>query len=354
MTLSEIAYRLGCPPDKQFDNVEIRHVARLDEATAGDIAFLHNMQYAPQAANTAASAIIVAEDFAGPLPAGCRVLRVPNPHEASRQVIELLYPKPSYVAGVHPTAVIGKGTKVHPTASVGAYVVIGDNSSVEEGCVIEPGTILGSNVSIGKDSHLYPRVVCYDGVNIGARCILHSGCVIGSDGFGYVPTEDRRWKKIEHIGSVTLGDDVEIGANATVDRGSVGRTVLESGTKIDNLVHIAHNVRVGENSAFAAQVGIAGSAKIGRRVRLGGQVGIAGHLSIADDTTVMAQSGVAKSIQNTGNYLGSPALPLTEEARRHTASRRVPELLREVQALQKELQRLHLSISAAQSTTETD
>ena len=304
-TLAEIALRFGgrVVGDPQ---VLIRQVGTLERAGAGEIAFLANPRYRARLAGTRAAAVIVSPEDES-LTALPRIV-CDNPYAYYARVSQLLNPPTAQAPGVHPSAVVA------PSARLGARVSIG------AGCVV------GDGVAIGDDSCLYPRVVVYHGCRIGARAILHSGAVIGADGFG-LAMEGGRWLKIPQIGGVVLGDDVEIGAGTTVDRGALGDTVIEDGVKLDNLIQIAHNVRIGAHTAIAAMSGVAGSARVGARCMIGGCSCINGHIEIADDVIIIGFSMVTKSITEKGQYgSGFPAQPAREWRRGVAGVRRLGHL----------------------------
>lgn len=303
------------------------------EAQEGEISFVVSTDYAKFAASSRASALIVGEDFVAPPAYKGALLRVKNPPEAVAQAIDFFCPSPpESLRGVrHHSAIIAESAQIHPSAGIGALVVVGERCVVGAGATLHAGAILYDDVHIGEGSTLHARAVCYAGTIIGKRCIIHAGAVIGADGFGFHPTAEGgagEWTKIPQRGRVRIDDDVEIGANCAIDRASFGETRIERGVKMDNLIHIAHNVRIGEHTAIAAQTGIAGSAHIGKRNRIGGQAGIVGHISTADDIAIMAQSGVARALSEPGTYFGSPAKPSKQELRIQAALRYLPEITR--------------------------
>jgi UDP-3-O-[3-hydroxymyristoyl] glucosamine N-acyltransferase len=271
---------------------------------------------------------------------GQAFIRVKNPHAAFATLINLFFPDQKHSANIaekahiDQTASIGKDVVIYPGAFIGPNCIVGD------GCIIHPYVVLSEHVTMGKQCTVYAHVVCYPNTVIGNNVILHSGCVIGSDGFGYIEQSDGSFDKIKHVGNVILEDNVEIGANTTIDRSVVHSTIISNGVKIDNLVHIGHNVTIGENSAFAAQVGISGSAKIGARNRFAGQAGMVGHISTVDDVIVYGQSGIAQTIEQSGVYFGSPAIEHGKELRRIYASQQLPELLKVISALELRIKEL--------------
>jgi len=319
-------------------DVRIEQVATLEHAQAGNIAFLTNAKYRAQLDATRASAVIVAETEAGAtaLP---RIV-CDNPYAYFAKVSALLNPAPQFKAGIHASAVIGEGAQIDATAHIGPYVVIGARARIGARSVIMEGCSIGDDVDMGANAHLYPRVVVYHGCVIGSNLIAHAGAVIGSDGFG-MAMEKGRWLKIPQIGRVVIGDDVEIGANTTIDRGALDDTVIEDDVKLDNQIQVAHNVRIGAHSAIAGCVGIAGSASIGRYCRIGGSAGILGHLQIADNVEIASFTLVGKSIREAGSYAGIFPFSKNEEWRKNAAQlRHLDELARRVKQLQQELEEL--------------
>jgi UDP-3-O-[3-hydroxymyristoyl] glucosamine N-acyltransferase len=267
------------------------------------------------------------------------VLRCATPQHALIDLLTLLHPTRRPAAGVDPMAAVAPDASLHPTAFVAAFVVIETGAVIGAGVQLHAGVYVGPGVEIGEDSVLYPRVILRDGVRLGRRVIVHPGAVIGADGFGYTPSPDGH-RKIPQVGGVRIEDDVEIGANTTIDRATVGDTVVGRGTKIDNLVQVAHNVQIGEHAIVVAQAGISGSSRLGRGVILAGQVGVADHVTLGDGVMVAAQSGVGTDLRAGEKYLGTPARPLMEAKRVYIAEGRLPELLRRVRDLERRLARL--------------
>ena len=288
----------------------LHSVASLSSATVTDLCFVNSPRYFEQARASACGAVIVPADFAGELDDKALIFAL-NPHLAFVRAIGLLQPESLEppAGGIHPTAIIDAGAQVADDVHIAANCVIGGGVDIGAGAVIGAGCIIERGCRIGAGSRLHPRVtLCHD-VSLGERVILHPGVVIGSDGFGLVHDQGQ-WVKIPHLGTVVIGDDVEIGANTTVDRGALDDTIIERGVKLDNLIQVAHNVVIGENTAIAACVGIAGSAVIGKNCRISGAAVVLGHLSVADNTTITAMSVVTKSITRSGTY--SSGTPLLE------------------------------------------
>ena len=307
--------------------------APTDLAGPGDLTFAENETYFARAEKSAAAAILVAGDFKSTTKV---LIRVANARIAFAKVLPLFFPPRAFPAGVHATAIIATTAQIDPSAHVGPYCVIGERTQIGPRTVLHGGIHVGPDCQFGEGTQLFPNVTIYAGVRIGRRVIIHAGSVIGSDGFGYV-LDDGAHCKVPQVGHVIIGDDVEIGANVTIDRGALGATVIGRGTKIDNLVQIGHNVVIGEHSLLVSQVGVAGSTKLGNHVTLAGQVGVAGHLTIGDHATVAAQAGVMNHIPDGEKWLGSPAQPDRQTKRQWIALQKLPELLRRVDELEKRL-----------------
>lgn len=330
MKLAEIAERLGCEL-RGDGTVEIHGLAPIEEATPGTLTFVANPRYRPHLQTTRASAVIVATNEAElPLPS----LRAADPYLAFSQAIELFYVAPPAPSGIHPTAVIAPSARLGRDACIGAFCVIGEDVVIGDGARLDPHVVVYPEVRIGDAFRAYAHVIVRERARIGHRVTLQSGCVIGGDGFGYVMGADGTARKITQAGTVVIEDDVEIGANTTVDRATIGATTIRRGAKLDNLVMIAHGCTIGEGSALAAQVGLSGSTRVGRFVRMGGQVGAAGHLSIGDGAQIAAQSGVPNDVPAGGIVGGYPAVDIHIWRRMSAALPRLPELLRRVRRLE--------------------
>ena len=335
--LTDIAARFGGQVLGE-GNTSIHQVATLDSAQDGNITFLASSKYRAQLSTTRAEAIILGEADADStsLP---RIV-CDNPYAYFAKVSAFLNQLPKPMPGIHPSAVIGEGAQIDPSAQISAHVVIGSNAFIGSGCVIMEGCSIGEGVTIGESSRLYPHLVVYHDCVLGQRLIVHSGVVIGADGFG-IAMEEGRWLKIPQIGRVVIGDDVEIGANTTIDRGALDDTVIEEGVKLDNQIQIAHNVRIGAHTAIAGCVGIAGSATIGRYCRIGGSAGILGHLKIADHVEISSFTLIGKSIHEPGSYTGIFPFSKYEEWRKNASHlRHLDALADKVKVLQKEIEAL--------------
>lgn len=336
LTIRQIAETLGLQimgGSEVADATLITGVATLESAGAGDLAFVARPAYAERLASTGAGCVIVPPALAdsAPVPA----LVCDQPHLAFARVATLLFPEPPAAGRRHPSAVVDGRADVSPDADVGAGAAVGPGSTVGPGVIIAPGAIVGANVSIGQHTRIGANVVIGDGTCIGARGRIQPGAIIGADGFGY-SWNGSMWVRVPQLGRVLVGDDVEIGANTTIDRGALDDTVLGDGVVLDNLIQVAHNVRIGDHTAIAGCVGIAGSAVIGRRCMIGGGAGILGHIEIADDVQISAMSLVTNSIPEPGMYSSGTPLEAHADWRRNAARfRQLDVLARRVRVLEK-------------------
>ncbi len=331
-TLQQIADYLGAEL-RGDPGTEIRGLATLEGATGSDLSFLANPAYRKHLSDTQAGAVIVAPQVAGDCPVN--VLVLDNPYLGFARVTRLFDDRPWPDAGVHATAVIADSARVDPSASVGPNCVVGADAVVGARTVLGAGTVIGERSGVGEDCYFHPRVTIAHAVRIGSRVIIHSGAVIGSDGFGFAP-DGGKWEKIAQIGSVVVGDDVEIGANTTVDRGALDDTIIEDGVILDNQIQIAHNVRIGAYTAVAGNTAIAGTARIGRNCTIGGQSGIAGHLEIADNVHVGGMSMVIGDIREPGAYAsGTGSLPMAQWKKCVVRFRQLEDIARRLKALEK-------------------
>lgn len=339
-SLAEIAGHVGgeVVGDK---TVVIRGFAGLKDAGPGDISFLANMKYKALLGETCASAVFVSnqEQFS----VKTNLIKVENPSSAFSRVLSLFAEQPPFPEGIHPSAVIATTARIGKGAAVGACAVIEDQVVIGERTKILPGSVIGFKSQIGNDCLIYSNVTIREKIRIGDRVIIHSGTVIGSDGFGFI-SEEGVHEKIPQIGTVELGDDVEIGANVTIDRARFDKTVIGDGTKIDNLVQIAHNVRIGKNCLIVSQVGISGSTVIEDNVILGGQVGVVGHVTVGAGAMAAAQSGIAQSVEPGMIVLGSPAQPHMKAKRVSAAVGKLPEYLKIIRGLEIKIQELEKKI----------
>jgi UDP-3-O-[3-hydroxymyristoyl] glucosamine N-acyltransferase len=314
--------------------LKITGAGSLGEATPGEISFFTDRKYISLLRKTCASAIFVPPDFAEPINAA--QIRVPNPTKAFEQVLLKFAPKPiTFAPGIHPSAVVDASAQLGQRVSIQPLAIIESGAKIGDDTIIGAGSYVGHETVIGSACHIYPNVTIRERSQVGSRVIIHSGAVIGADGFGF-ELVDGRHQKLQQIGVVQIDDDVEIGANTTVDRARFGRTWIQEGVKIDNLVQVAHNVVIGKNSVIVAQTGISGSTRVGERVTMAGQVGIAGHLEIADGTIIAAQSGVAKSLPS-GVWFGYPAVPFAEAKQQIAWIHRLGKLFARVKEIEKKL-----------------
>ena len=322
-------------PEKIVD-----HPSKIEEARNGSLSFLANPKYEHYLYSTEASVVLVGKDFEPSRKVGPTLIRVQNVYEALGLLLSQYEQRDvpggiSPLAEIHPEAVIGEG------AYIGPYVYIGKGVSIGANARIYPHAYIGAQVRIGDQVTLFPGVVIYHQCVIGNRCIIHANTVIGSDGFGFSAGDNGALKKIAQIGNVVLEDDVEIGSNTVIDRATMGSTIIHKGAKLDNLIQIAHNVEIGQNTAIAAQAGIAGSTKVGRNVLVGGQAGFVGHIEIADQVQIQAQSGVAASITKRGEKVyGAPALPYRSYLQSYAIFKELPALMRRIQKLEQELTKM--------------
>jgi len=320
-------------------DVKVSDVSKIEEGREGALAFLANPKYEHYVYETKASIVLVNKTFVPRKEVSATLIKVDDAYEAFASLLELYnQARQNLKVGIEQPCFIDETATVGENNYIGAFAYISKNAKIGNNVKIYPQVHIGDNVRIGDDCILFAGVKIYADTVIGNRCIVHSGAVIGSDGFGFAPTEKGTFKKIPQIGNAVLEDDVEIGANATVDCGTMGSTIIRKGTKIDNLVQIAHNCDIGENNAFAAQVGISGSTKVGNNCMFGGQVGLAGHLSIGNNVTLGAQSGVAQNVRDNKTLLGSPAMDIKVAMKALVLLRRLPEIRNEVLRLKKELE----------------
>jgi UDP-3-O-[3-hydroxymyristoyl] glucosamine N-acyltransferase len=331
-TMQELADYLGCTLEGD-GAAYVSGVASPGSARAEDLVYVDSLRHLDRAAASAARSVVISPSLSIH---GKVLLRAANPKLAFARAAEWLLPAAPIAAGVHPTAVIAPSAQLAPDAAVGPYAVIEDDVVIGAGTEIGAFCFLGRGAKLGQGCRLYPRVTLYAGSRLADRVILHSGAVIGSDGFGYVAEGGKRWK-FPQVGEVEIQDDVEIGANSTIDRGSLDRTEIGAGTKLDNLVHVAHNVRIGENTVVAAQTGISGSSIMGKNVIVGGQVGIADHCEIEDGAVIGAQAGIPSGKIVRGGHVvwGTPARPLDKFKKQYAWFSRLPELAERIKKLEK-------------------
>lgn len=309
-TLAQLAATIGAEVHGDAE-CTINGVASITRAKPGDICFLIDSHYRSYLSNTKASAVLLPKKFIADCPTNALVMA--EPRLGFAKLLELLVPQPRRQAGVHATAVIGESCRIDSSAVIRAYAVIGDNATIGPRTVVEAGVAVGDGACIGADCHLYPHVTIYHQVVMGDRVIIHSGAVIGADGFGLVQDEQKRWLKIPQIGRVVIGHDVEIGANSAIDRGALDDTIIGNGVKIDNQVMIGHNCQIGDHTVIAGCAGIAGSTKVGRHCMIGASAGINGHIEICDGVMVTGFGMIQKSITKPGIYSSGTGMQTNRE-----------------------------------------
>ena len=322
-------------------DIKVNTVAKIEEGHEGALSFLANPKYEHYIYSTESSIVLVNKSFVPSSPVKATLIRVENAYESFASLLRLVDQARPRKKGIHPTAVIEPTAKIGSEVYIGAYTYIGENCRIGDGCSLYPNVYIGDNTSVGEKSILYPGVKIYHECVIGQGCIIHAGSVIGSDGFGFAPQSENEYMKIPQLGNVILEDHVEIGANVTIDRATMGSTFIRKGVKLDNLIQIGHNVEIGENTVMAAQTGIAGSTKIGKNCMMGGQVGIAGHLKIADGTKIGAQAGLLGDVkeENTA-IIGSPAFDIKQFMKSYVFVRKLPEIKAKLDSVEKDVEAL--------------
>lgn len=347
-TLAQLAERLGAAVDGD-GSATITGVAAIESAGTDQLSFLANQKYSNHLRTTGAAAVIVAPGLFGvprdQVAQGVSLLVHDNPYFAFLQALTLFHPRPpAPPPGVDQSARIGHRVALGDRVHVGPHCVIDDEAELRDGAVILAGSFVGAKSVIGEESVIGPNVTIVQGCALGKRVRIHPGTVIGSDGFGYAPVQGKH-EKVPQVGGVTIGDDVEIGACCAIDRATMGQTVVGRGTKIDNLVQIAHNVQIGEDCIIVAQVGISGSTKLGRHVTIAGQAGLIGHLEIGDNVVIAAQSGIGKDLPPNTVWLGSPANEMNHQKRVVVAMNSLPDMLKRIRELEKRLSELETKLS---------
>lgn len=322
------------------ENAKINTFAKIEEGKKGAISFLSNPKYTHYIYETESSVVLINNDVVLEKPTNATLIRVENAYECVAQLLQIYESMKPKKSGIDSLAFVSPSAKIGEDCYIGAFAYVGDNAEIGDGCQIYPHAVIYDNVKIGNNTTLYPNVSIYHDCKIGNNVVIHSGTVIGADGFGFAPNAEG-YDKIPQIGIVTIEDDVEIGANTCVDRSTMGSTYIRKGVKLDNLIQIAHNVEVGENTVMAAQVGVAGSTKVGKWCMFGGQVGMAGHISIADGTQVGAQAGITNTVKKAdAPIIGSPAIDAKAYMKAYAVYRRLPEMYQELNALRKEIEKI--------------
>ena len=316
---------------------EVTSLSRIEEGKKGTLTFLANPKYTQYIYQTEASIVIVNEDFTPEKEIPMTLIRVKDAYSAFAQLLELYQQSKAKKSGISDKAHIADNVKIGKNVYIGEFVSIGEHTEVKDNTMLFPHVIIGSHCKIGNSTKIFAGAKVYDECEIGNECTVHAGVVVGADGFGFVPQDDNNYNKVPQIGNVIIEDRVEIGANTTIDRATIGSTIIKKGAKIDNLIQIAHNVEIGENTVIAAQTGISGSTKIGKNCMIGGQVGIIGHLKIADGVKIAAQSGIGKSILTENAIVeGSPAFSIRDYQRSYIHFRRFDSIVKRINDLERE------------------
>jgi len=319
----------------------VNDVSKIEEGKAGTLSFLANPKYEKYIYNTESTIVIVNEDFTPQKKIPATLIRVPNAYESFAALLRFYEQSKPKKSGVSPQSSIAESASVGKEIYVGEFTVVSENVSLGNGAVLYPQVYVGEGVKIGEGTILHPGVKVYEGCVIGDHCVIHAGAIIGGDGFGFAPNQENNYEKVPQLGKVIIEDHVEIGANTTVDRSTMGATILRKGVKLDNLIMIGHNVEVGENTVIAAQSGISGSSKVGKNCMFGGQVGLIGHITIASGVKIAAQSGITKDIKEEGIVIqGSPAFDFGPYQRSYAVFRNLPKLAKQVSDLEKKTENL--------------
>lgn len=321
--------------------VTVGSLSKIEEGTPGTLSFLSNLKYLPYVYTTKSSIILVDKDFQAEKEISATLIRVESAYESLAKLLDLVASAKVKKTGIEEFAKIDETAKIGENIYIGSFTYIGQNSEIGDNTYIHPQVYIGSHVTIGKDCVIYPGVKILDDTTIGDRCVFQAGCVIGGDGFGFAPQKSGDFQKIQQIGNVIIEDDVEVGANTTIDRATMGSTIIRKGVKLDNLIQVGHNVEIGENTVMAAQTGIAGSTKLGSNCMVGGQVGFAGHIKIGDRIQIAAQSGIPNNIKSdSGAFMGYPAIPARDFTRSSIIFKKLPELYNDIEKLKKELEQI--------------
>ncbi|MDA3906295.1 MAG: UDP-3-O-(3-hydroxymyristoyl)glucosamine N-acyltransferase [Bacteroidales bacterium] len=319
-------------------DVEVHTLSKIEEGNYGSLSFLANPKYTPYIYDTQASIVIVNDDFQATKALKCTLIRVKDAYSAFSQLLNMYNQVKLDKSGISSQAAISETAKIGENVYIGEFVIIGDNAVIGNNAKIYPQTFIGENCKIGENTTFFPGVKIYSDCNVGKDCTFHAGVVIGSDGFGFAPQAANNYKKVAQIGNVIIEDDVEIGANTTIDRATLGSTIIRKGVKLDNLIQIAHNVEIGENTVMAAQSGVSGSTKIGKNCMIGGQVGMTGHISIGDNVKIGAQAGIMSNVKDGQTIIGSPAIEVGAFMKSSVYFKKLPELAKKIYEIEKKLQ----------------
>jgi UDP-3-O-[3-hydroxymyristoyl] glucosamine N-acyltransferase len=321
--------------------IKVNSIAKIEEGFPGALSFLANPKYEHYIYTTKSSIVLVNKSFIPSSAIGATLIKVENAYEAFATLLHLVDQARPRKKGIHPAAIIEPSATIGSDVYIGPYAYIGENCIIGDGCSVYPHVYIGDNTKLGKSCIINPGVTIYHECVIGEGCVIHAGSVIGSDGFGFAPQSDSEYMKIPQLGNVVLEDHVEIGANVTIDRATMGSTIIRKGVKLDNLIQIGHNVEVGENTVMAAQTGISGSTKVGKNCMFGGQVGLAGHIKIANGTKIGAQAGILSQVKEENTIIiGSPAIELKNFMKSSILFKKLPELSNKVDTLEKEIMSL--------------
>ncbi len=332
----QIAELLGGIVDGNKE-IKVSNLSKIEEGKSGTLSFLANPAYTHYIYNTHASIVIVNKDFVPESPVSSTLIRVDNAYESFAKLLEIYNEIKHNISGISKLSSIAENAKIGNNVFVGDFVVISDNVTVGDNVKIYAHSYIGNNSKIGFNTILFSGVKVYSDNTIGNNCTIHSGVIIGADGFGFAHGCDNNYKKVAQIGNVIIEDNVEIGSNTTIDRATLGSTIIRKGVKLDNLIQIAHNVEIGENTVIAAQAGIAGSSKIGKNCMIGGQVGISGHLKIGDNVKIAAQSGIGSNISDNSIIQGSPAFSVLDYQRSYVHFRRLPDIVKRIDKIEKKI-----------------
>ena len=311
-------------------DIDIFNISKIEEGSKGSLTFLANPKYTEFIYTTKASAAIVSSDFEPTEKIELTLIKVKDPYSSFTTILELFDKDLSKRKGISQLTDVDKSSKISDSSFIGSFSTVGENSVIGEKCIIENQVFIGNNVEIGNGCLIYPGVKILDDTIIGQNCIIHSSTTIGSDGFGFAPNDDGSYKKIPQTGNVVIGDNVEIGSNSTIDRATLGSTIISNGVKLDNQIQVAHNVEIGENTAIAAQSGVAGSTKIGKNCMIGGQVGIIGHIKIGDNVKIQAQAGVTSNIESNSRVTGTPAISYMNYNKSYVHFKNLPEIVKKI------------------------
>lgn len=320
-------------------NVQVSDFSKIEEGKTGSLSFLANPKYTNYIYTTDSSIVLVNSDFVADKPVKATLIRVFNAYAALAMLLDMVEKSKPKKKGIEPMSFVAESAKLGSDIYVGAFAYIAENTTIGNDTQIHPQVYIGEGCTIGNNTILYPGVKIYPGSKIGSNCIIHAGAVIGSDGFGFAPEGDI-YKKIPQMGIVIIEDDVEIGANTTIDRAVMDATIIRQGVKLDNLIQIAHNVEIGANTVMASQVGVSGSTKIGEHCMFGGQVGLGGHITIGNNVNIGAQSGIISNIKDDAKIMGAPAIPVKDFFKSSIIFPKLPDMYRQVAQLEKEIQQL--------------